>query len=144
MSATANPDSEKLERLITMAQRLMTAMEADIAALRAGQPQAMASLDPEIQRLSMMYSSEAQALDPSRTKSAPEALKKRLTAATAKFRETLGQHQRLLTRMRHASEGIVKAVSDEVQRQRAPTLTYAPPKSRYRPANVPMIFNGLV
>ena len=144
MSTTANPDSEKLERLITMAQRLMAAMEADIAALRAGQPQAMASLDPEIQRLSMMYSREAQSLDPSRTKSAPEALKKRLTAATAKFRETLSLHQRLLTRMRHASEGIVKAVSDEVQRQRAPTLTYAPPKSGYRPANVPMIFNGVV
>ena len=144
MSPAPNPESEKLERLITMAERLMTAMLADIAALQAGQPQAMASLDPEIQRLSMMYSREAQSLDPKRTKTAPEALKKRLTTATAKFRETLGLHQRLLTRMRHASEGIIKAVADEVQRQRAPTTTYAPPKSGYRPANVPMIFNGVV
>jgi hypothetical protein len=144
VSPAPNPDSEKIERLITMAERLMAAMVADIAALRAGQPQAMASLDPEIQRLSMMYSREAQSLDPKRTKAAPEALKKRFTTATAKFRETLSLHQRLLTRMRHASEGIIKAVADEVQRQRAPITTYAPPKTGYRPANVSMIYNGVV
>jgi hypothetical protein len=144
MIPAPNPEGEKLERLITMALRLIEAMQADIAALEAGQPQAMASLDPEIQRLSMLYSREAQALDPSRTKAAPDGLKKRLTAATTKFRDTLNLHQRLLTRMRHASEGIVKAVADEVQRQRAPTTTYAPPKSGYHQANVAMIYNGVV
>jgi signal transduction histidine kinase len=141
---TPDPESEKLERLITMALRLIEAMQADIVALQAGQPQAMASLDPEIQRLSMLYSREAQTIDPIRTKAAPEAVRKRLAAATAKFRETLTYHQRLLTRMRHASEGIIKAIADEVQRQRAPTTTYAPPKAGYRPANVAMIYNGVV
>ena len=137
-------DPQKIELLIALAERLIAAIEADIAALKAGHPQELRTTAPEFQRLSMLYSREAQSLDPNRTKTAPEALKKRLTTATAKFRETLGLHQRLLTRMRHASEGIVKAVADEVQRQRAPTTTYAPPKSGYRPANVPMIFNGVV
>ena len=139
-------DSEKCERLILLAQRLKEAIDADIAALEIGQPQQMRSLDPEVQKLLLLYSREAQGIDPARTRSLPAELKKRLIGATGKFREALGLQQRLLTRMRNASEGIVKAVADEVQRQRAPTVTYAPATAtnRYRQPNVPMIFNGVV
>lgn len=141
---TPNPEHEKFERLIIMADRLKEAIEGDIEALKAGQPQAMRSLDPEVQKLLFLYNREAVGIDPHRSKSAPAELKKRLVAATKKFREALGLQQRLLTCMRNASEGIVKAVADEVQRQRAPTITYAPARSGYRPANVAMIFNGVV
>jgi hypothetical protein len=139
-------ESEQAERLILMAQKLMEAIEADIEALRTGNPQAMRSLDPEVQNLLLLYSREAQALDPNRSKSLPAELKKRLAGMTGKFRDILGLQQRLLTRMRNASEGIVKAVADEVQRQRAPTVTYAPAQAtgRYRQNSVPMIFNGVV
>lgn len=141
-----NPEAEKFERLITLAQRLVQAIEGDIEALRTGQLQKMRSLDPEVQKLLVLYTREAQGVDPSRSKSAPVETKKRLTAVTAKFRDVLGLQQRLLTRMRNASEGIVKAVADEVQRQRAPTITYAPgqTQNRYRQTSVPMIFNGVV
>lgn len=142
-----NPETEKVERLIVLAQRLTDAIAADIEALKNGRPQAMASLDPEVQKLLVLYGREAQALDPTRAKSAPADLKKRLGSVTAKFRETLSLQQRLLTRMRNASEGIVKAVADEVQRQRAPTITYSPAqqaKGGYRQASVPMLFNGVV
>jgi hypothetical protein len=140
-------ESEQAERLILMAQRLMEAIEADIEALRTGNPQGMRSLDPDVQQLLLMYGREAQALDPGRSKSLPAELKKRLAGITGKFRDALGRQQRLLTRMRNASEGIVKAVADEVQRQHAPTVTYTPAQGagRYRPNNsVPMIFNGVV
>lgn len=139
-----NPDTEKFERLITLAQRLNEALSADIAALEAGKPQAMASLDPEVQKLTALYSREVQGFDPANLKAAPDAIRQRLTAATGKFRDTLNLHQRLLTRIRRASEGIVKAVADEVQRKQAPTVSYAPPKANYRPAQTPMIFNGVV
>ena len=139
-----NPESEKLERLITMAQRLMTAMEADIAALRAGQPQAMASLDPEIQRLSVVYGREAGTLDPSRAKAAPAELRKRFVSTTAKFKDVLTLHARLITRVRHASEGIVKAVAEEVERIRAPLTTYAPAASAWRPAKSAIVYNSVV
>jgi uncharacterized protein YmfQ (DUF2313 family) len=139
-------ETEKFERLIIMAGRLVQAIEADIDALRHGQPQQMRSLDPEVQKLLMLYTREVQGIDPVRSKSAPAEMKKRLAAVTAKFRDALGLQQRLLTRMRNASEGIVKAVADEVQRQRAPTITYAPAQAqnRYRQTSVPMIFNGVV
>jgi hypothetical protein len=142
-----NVDKDKCERLIVMAERLNEAIAADIDALRTGKPQDMRSLDPEVQKMLLLYGREAQAIDPGQARSLPAELKKRLAAATGKFRETLGLQQRLLTRMRNASEGIVKAVADEVQRQRAPTITYAPgaaAASRYRQTSVPMIFNGVV
>lgn len=140
-------DAEKIEHLIVLGQRLTEAIAADIEALQSGRPQAMASLDPEVQKLLVLYGREAQALDPARAKAAAPDLKKRLGAVMAKFRDTLALQQRLLTRMRNASEGIVKAVADEVQRQRAPTITYAPAqqaKGGYRQTGVPMIFNGVV
>jgi hypothetical protein len=140
-----NPETEKFERLIVMAERLTGAFAADIEALKAGKPQAMRSLDPEVQKLFVLYGREAQAVDPGRAKTVSAELKKRLAAVTATLRDVLKLQQRLLTRMRNASEGIVKAVADEVQRQRAPTITYAPARARggYRQPNAPMIFNNL-
>lgn len=139
-------ESETFERLIVLAERLNEAIAADIEALRTGNPQAMRSLDPEIQKMLLIYSREVQSVDTARSRSLPAELKKRLIAATGKFREALGLQQRLLTRMRNASEGIVKAVADEVQRQVAPTVTYAPAQANnpYRQKNTPMIFNGVV
>ncbi len=139
-----NPDSEKLERVIVLAERLSKVLEGDIAALQAGKPQQMASLDPEIERLTMLYMREVSSLDPSRTKAAPGDLRQRLTTVTGTFRETLKLHQRLLTRVRNASEGLVKAVADEVQRQRSPKITYSPAAAQYRKAPVAMIYNGVV
>jgi hypothetical protein len=66
-------------------------------------------------------------------------------AVTGHFRDTLKLHQRLLIRMRNASEGLVKAVAHEVERQRAPKVTYAPASAHpYRKAPQAMIYNGVV
>lgn len=137
-------DTDKIERIIAMAERLHGALEGDIEALKNGQPQSMRSLDPEIERLTMLYTREVTGLNANNTKTAPEGLRRRLAAVTAKFRETLQLHQRLLTRLRNASEGLIKAVADEVDRQRAPMVTYAPPAARTKKAPVAMIFNGVV
>jgi len=136
-------DSEKIELLIVMAERLTAAIEADIAALKAGKPQEMRTLDPEIQRLSLNYGREAAGFEPARARSVPVELRRRLTQVTGSFREKLAQHTRLLTRMRNASEGIVKAVAEEVERIRAPKITYTP-ASRYRPVQGAMIYNSVI
>ena len=140
-----NPDSEQLERIIALAERLSQALEGDIAALRAGKPKEMRSLDPDMERLTMLYMREVASIDPGRAKAAPSELRKRLTVVTGKFRDTLKMHQRLLTRVRNASEGLVKAVANEVERQRAPKITYSPGAvNPYRKAPVAMIYNGVV
>ena len=135
-----NDDRQKVERLIVMAERLIAAIEADIAALKAGKPQAMKMIDPEIQRLSMLYGREAAALDP---KTAPNDLRGKFFATTGRFRDVLALHARLLTRMRNASEGIVKAVAEEVERRRAPLCCYAP-VARPRATAGAMVYNSVV
>lgn len=139
-----SPDIQKIEMLIAMAQRLTEAIEGDIAALKAGRPQEMRTLDPEVQKLSANYGREAASFDPARARLAPPELRKRLARVTGRFRETLNLHERLLIRVRHASEGLIKAVAEEVERQRAPKITYAPPKANTRPNSVAMVFNGVV
>ena len=137
-------DPQKIELLIAMAERLIAAIEADIAALKAGRPQELRTIDPEIQRLSALYSREAAGLDPARAKVAPSELRRKFFDTTAKFRDALALHARLLTRVRNASEGIVKAVAEEVERRRAPMCTYAPAASRARSHARAIVYDRIV
>jgi hypothetical protein len=137
-------DPQKIELLIAMAERLIAAIEADIAALKAGRPRELRTTDPEIQRLSVLYSREAAGLDPARAKAVPSELRRKFFATTAKFRDALALHARLLTRVRNASEGIVKAVAEEIERRCAPTCTYAPAASYARPHATAMVYNRVI
>jgi len=139
-----NPDRQKIELLIAMAERLIGALEADIAALKAGRPQEMRTIEPEIQRLSAMYGREAAGLDPARAKAAPAELRRKFLDTTARFREVLAVHTRLLSCVRHASEGIVKAVAEEVERRRSFVRTYAPVAARYRPQAAAIVYDNVI
>jgi uncharacterized protein (DUF305 family) len=144
MSGAKTEDEPRLERLISMAERLIAALESDIAALKAGTPAKMVSLDPEIQKLSAVYGREAQNFDIRIAKAAPVALRTRFLTITAKFREVLQLHARMLARVKNASEGMIQAIAREVERMNAPTRTYGP-----RPATAPrssgaMVFNKVV
>ena len=88
-------DDPKIERLIALAERLIVALEGDITALKAGNPAAMPSMDPEVQKLSVLYGREAQNFDIRIAKSARPDLRQRFLAVTAKFREVLKLHARL-------------------------------------------------
>ncbi len=137
-------DEPKLERLISMAERLITALETDIAALKAGAPAKMVSLDPEIQKLTAVYGREAQNFDIRIAKAAPLALRTRFMAITAKFREVLQLHARMLTRVKNASEGMIQAIAREVERMNAPTRTYGPNPSGAPKSSGAMVFNRVV
>lgn len=136
-------EAEKIKALILMAERLTEAFEADIAALKAGQPQQMRTLDPEIQKLTLQYGREAQNFDPARSKTAPAELRKRFIVVTGRFRDCLKLHARMVTRVKNASEGLIKAVAEEVERKRAAASTYAPPNARYKAPSQAMLFNNL-
>lgn len=139
-----SPAAERIERLVTLAERLIEAIEADIAALKAGTPQAMRTLDPEIQKLSALYGREAQGLSAEVAKAAPAPLRSRFAETTKKFRELLQLHARLVTRVRNASEGMIKAVAAEVDRRAAPMRTYNPRAASYGKPAQAMVFNSVV
>jgi len=140
---TADANEMRIERLITMAERLVEALESDIAALKSGNARNLRTIEPEILKLSALYSREAAGLNPDVAKSAPVELRKRLFAATAKFRDTLASQTRLLTRIRGASEGMVRAVADEIERQRSLVRTYGPATTVARPGGA-IIYNKVV
>ena len=137
-------DTPRIERLITMAERLIAALESDIAALKAGQPDRMQSLDPEVQKLSALYGREAQNFDIRLAQAAPATLRARFLAVTAKFRDVLQHHARMLVRVKNASEGMVQSIAREVERMNAPTRTYGPrPGAAPQPSGA-MLFNRVV
>jgi hypothetical protein len=138
------PNNERIERLVKLADRLIEAIEGDIAALKAGKPEQMRTTDPEIQKLSALYGREAQGLTADAAKSAPAPLRARFAETTKKFRELLQLHARMLTRVRNASEGMIKAISAEVDRRAAPTRTYNPRAASYGKPAQAMVFNSVV
>lgn len=137
-------DDSRIERLISLAERIITALEADIAALKEGRTVALSTNDPEIQKLTAIYGREAKGFDPRLAQSAPPTLRQRFFAVTAKFREVLQLHARMITRVKNASEGIIRAIAKEVERANAPMRTYGP-RPGYKPAPAgPMLFNKVV
>jgi hypothetical protein len=136
-------DEPRIERLIAMAERLIVVLEADIAALRIGKPQAMKTGDPDVQRLSAQYSREAQNFDPATARAAPPPLRTRFVEVTRKFREVLLLHARAVARVKNASEGMIRAIAEEVDRLRAPMRTYGRSQTPARDSGA-MIFNKVV
>jgi hypothetical protein len=137
-------DTPRIERLIFLAERLIAALEGDIAALKNGRTATLSTDDPEIQKLTAQYGREAQGFDPRIAESAPGALRQRFVAITAKFREVLQLHARMIARIKNASEGMIRAIAAEVERVNAPTRTYGP-RPGYAPQSAgPMVFNRVV
>ena len=137
-------DTPRVERLISLAERLIAALENDIAELKSGRTATLRTNDPEIQKLTALYTREAQGFDPRIAQSAPPTLRQRFVAITAKFREVLQLHARMIARVKNASEGIVRAIADEVERASAPMRTYGPRPGYKPPSSGAMLFNRVV
>lgn len=137
-------DQPRIERLISMAERLIAALESDIAALKNGKIESLITTDPEIQKLTALYGREAQGFDPRIAQAAPPSLRQRFVAITAKFREVLQLHARMLTRVKTASEGMVKAIAAEVERVNAPARTYGPRPGYAPQSSGAMVFNKVI
>ena len=143
MSETLS-DTPRIERLIMLAERLVAALEGDIAVLKEGRTAELSTNDPEIQKLTAIYGREAQGFDPRIAQSAPGPLRQRFIAITAKFREVLQMHARMIERVKNCSEGMVRAIAAEVERANAPIRTYGPRPGYAPQSSGAMVFNKVV
>ena len=137
-------DTPRVERLIALAERIIVALESDITELKNGRTATLKTTDPEIQKLTALYTREAQGFDLRIAQSAPPTLRQRFVAITAKFREVLQLHARMIARVKNASEGIIRAIADEVERNNAPMRTYNPRPGYKPPSSGAMLFNRVV
>ncbi len=135
------PHEEKIERLFVLTRRLAEALDGDIDALERGQPAEMRTILPETQQLLAQYAREAAALRAQARMLAPD-VRERLTGATTKLHEALARHERRLSRVRRASEGMIHAIVEDVERRRRITRTYAP-RTSAKPAPRAMLYNGV-
>lgn len=138
------PEQERIEQLTKMAERLSQALQQDIEALQLGRPKTLRMIDDDMQRLSVVYSREVKTLDPSRAKVVPLEIRKRFCAVTERLKGLLDLHQRMVKRVRNASEGIIKAVANDVEKRRNAMRPYVSPKSAYRPPAGAIVYNALV
>jgi hypothetical protein len=53
-------------------------------------------------------------------------------------------HARMIARVKNASEGIIRAIADEVERANAPTRTYGPRPGAAPKSSGAMLFNKVV
>jgi hypothetical protein len=137
-------DPRKIERLLVLTERLTKALLDDVAALERGRPREMRSHKPEVQQLTALYAREAQALSNAAIKTLPQEAHERLLAATARFREVLAQHNRILTRVRNCTEGMIHAIAEDVAKKRHAQRPYAPVTNAKPKAPGAIIYNNVV
>ncbi|MGB8365377.1 MAG: hypothetical protein ACLQUZ_16455 [Rhizomicrobium sp.] len=136
-------DARKIERLVALTVRLTEALQADIAALERGRPREMHSHRPDVQQMTALYSREAQGFGVDVVKSLPPESREKLTRATARFREVLALHARILTRVRNATEGMIRAIAEDVAKRRNAQRPYAPQPAATRSPGA-LIYNNVV
>jgi hypothetical protein len=143
MSAKPAPINPKIDRVLALTERLTEVLKADIAALERCRPREMRTIDPEIQQLCALYGREAAGFNAAAIKAIPAPVRAKLAEATGRFRDALTMQCRLLTRMRNASEGIVRAIAQDVERRRNATRPYGrTPARTARPASA-LLYNSI-
>lgn len=134
----------KIERLITLTDRLAGMLSEDVATLERGKARLLHSTDDSFQQLMQIYIREAGSVTPAVAKAAPADLRQKLMLSAKRMNDLLALHQRLVTRVRNASEGMIKAVAKEVERRQTSQRSYTRvPASRPQSSGA-MIYNSVV
>ena len=103
----------KAEELIRLTGQLASIMEADVALLRGRRPAELASNENDRTMTMLLYTKAATELKGSNVlKQLPGPVRTRLRAASERLQAAVKEQNRLLTRFRHVTEGMIKAVAD--------------------------------
>lgn len=118
----------RIDTILDITRRLTALLEREMAMIEARTPARLAELEDERNRLSLLYSREMQAVaaNAAEFRTLPKDRIGVLREETKTFHGLLDRHQRMVARMRRVTEGIVKTIADEAQRQKSPRTGYAP------------------
>jgi hypothetical protein len=139
MALHADGAADRVAQLTTLTERLTGLMRDDLAALEVHRP-SLARAE-ELGRLANIYRHECARVrrDPSMIAAAPPADRARLKAATEQFEAVLARHLRAVEAARSVSEGLVRAIAEELESSRPVAAGYGP-RAR-RPGSPPLAFN---
>ena len=134
----------KIERLIVLIERLIEALGADVRDLEKGNAPPLRSVENSVQQLTLLYVREAGSVNTAFARTVSPELRQKLIQSTKRMNELLARHQRLITRVRNASEGMIRAVAQEMERRRGSQRSYSRTPVARPPTAGAMVYNSVV
>ena len=128
MAIVATSSAERMEQLIMLTERLTGLIAEQLRAFEARRPHDAAGNAEETARLANLYRHESLKLkaNPSLLADAPVELKERLVVATRAFDAVLARHGRAVEAAKTITEGLIRAIAEEVHKQRHAVASYGP------------------
>ncbi len=128
MGLQSNDTDERVEQLIVLTTRLTELMGQEAALFEARKPREVARLSAETGRLANLYRHESTRIrsQPDLIAGADPARRERLVAETKTFEAVLARHGRAVEAAKTVTEGLVRAIAEEVAIQRSQAAGYGP------------------
>tara|TARA_R110000868_G_scaffold179061_3_gene419036 strand:- start:8057 stop:8506 length:450 start_codon:yes stop_codon:yes gene_type:complete len=124
----ARNGTERAEALLRLTIRLTELIRGETQMFQRRRPQDAVTLQDEKSKLANIYRSEVARArsEPTRFAGAPAPLKNTLREATVSFHAALAENARAVTAMKVITEGVVRAIAEEAERQRSTGHGYGP------------------
>lgn len=128
MALDARDATDRVEQLIVLTERLTAMMVEQCQAFEQHRPQDVADQMDEMTRLANLYRHESVRVrnTPALIEDASLDLRMRLMRSTEGFDAVLARQGRALEAARTVTEGLVRAIADEVASQRSSGSGYGP------------------
>lgn len=126
MAIAAHDAADRVEQLIILTERLTELIALEAAAFEQRRPHEAAKYVEETSRLANIYRHESTRvrMDPNLINAAPADKRTALRRATEAFDAVLARQGRAIEAARTVTEGLVKAIADEVAAQRSENTGY--------------------
>jgi hypothetical protein len=128
MAIQAADPSDRVEQMIILTEQLTGLIALEAQAFEQRRPQDAAVHLAETSRLANIYRHESARVraDPAVVMNAPLAQRQRLIRATEAFDAVLARQGRALHAAKTVTEGLVRAIAEEVATQRSSSGAYGP------------------
>ena len=128
MALAAHDAADRVDQLIILTERLTALLVEECQAFERRRPQDIAGQVEETQRLANLYRHESTRVraNPALVATAPLAQRQQLMRSTEAFDAVLARHGRALQAAKTVTEGLVRAVAEEVAGQRTSATAYGP------------------
>ncbi len=128
MALDAPDAASRMAQLVTLTDRLTGLIAGQVKAFEARRPQDAALDAAETGRLANLYRHESLRVQtqPELLVGAPPELRDRLIAATRALDAVLARHGRAVEAAKTITEGLVRAIAEEIARQRGAAAGYGP------------------
>jgi hypothetical protein len=141
MAIAATDASDRVEQLITLTERLTELVALEALAFEQRRPQDAAQHVEQTAKLANIYRHESVRVraNPAMVSSAPAEQRTRLIRATEAFDAVLARQGRALEAAKIITEGLVRAIADQVASQRTTGAGYVKGGAASKPASAASI-----